>query len=144
MNRFSSLLACVLIAWRQKSILIPKDTPLMQYKSTFSIPALRWSPAVQGNSSQYRNTRLAVATTSTRTSNPNPTPSPNPEDFFVRVPWGRCSWKDPNCCAGTSKETRLRGQIYANSNPPFCVIVHFIRFLSYFLTVNLPPKCIKY
>ena len=30
--------------------------------------------------------------------------------------WGRCASKYSRCCAGTSKEVRLRGQIYASSN----------------------------
>ena len=32
---------------------------------------------------------------------------------MVRVLWGRCAWKGSSCCADTSKEARLRGEIYA-------------------------------
>ena len=53
------------------------------------------------------------ATQVTPARNPNPNPHPNPEACLVGVPWGRCAWKGSSCYAGTSKEVRLRGQIYA-------------------------------
>ena len=50
--------------------------------------------------------------------NPDHNSNPGPETSSAGVPWDRCVWKGPSCCAGTCKELRPRGQTYVESILP--------------------------